>query len=250
MGRWRRSHGGATRHTVRSIGRQRRPLFSRMAGTLHTARWTTVPATRGVVVPATRGMTVPATRGGGGCRMCMSESAKCASAVYCAVHDGEGMRWLRGDRIHERGGGARGEEGQSASPRPRTPRCVVQLYTCTRTAVRWATGPRGVWGSGYANALHQRRCPECYGVLRARRVPDCCARRRPDTHPAAMCARRTLLTFEFDPERPCAHDKYEIYYYVKGLASKGPIFDTRGFAIPLLRGYDRSRAHRDRALAW
>ena len=37
---------------------------------------------------------------------------------------------------------------------------------------------------------------------------------------------------------------------LKGLVEKVHTFDTRGHTVPLLRRYDRSRAHRDRDIVW
>ena len=36
----------------------------------------------------------------------------------------------------------------------------------------------------------------------------------------------------------------------KGPNEKVHIFDSRGYTVPLLRGYGRFRAHCDRAVAW
>ena len=37
---------------------------------------------------------------------------------------------------------------------------------------------------------------------------------------------------------------------LKGLVEKVHTFDTRGYTVPLLRRYDRSRARRDRDIVW
>ena len=41
-----------------------------------------------------------------------------------------------------------------------------------------------------------------------------------------------------------------LFTTLKGLVEKVHTFDTRGHTVPLLRRYDRSRAHRDRDIVW